>query len=553
MSDGITPTAGHLDPAARAPADGQALPLTNDGLVAFRRVGGSTRRARWWPDLAVVGTRRRPTAAAPTPSSCAAGCATRTAYGGARLRHPPRPRARPARRPGHRVVLHVDPSAPERCLGQHDVAATCPRGIVQADDSAGTITFHLTAPRSALPVRAGAAHSPSPLPPGTGPLGSRAGRCPRPVRTWSPGSRARADCGWCATRTSASGRAPPARRIPRCDHCIDCCADAAAAVRAVEQGRADLVGGIVGPAVGAAPAQSSTRSSTRFAGPAPQPRRSRGTIFYWHEHARRLRSTTSTCGVPSTTPSIATRSLAGRRAASALAQADVPDHAARTSPATDRIARIRPTPVTWPAVERSRSRLRPAPHRPITHPRHARDGAGDGSALTFIAPEHRILTLLKRLGYRVTLHGSSRRRRITTAYVADPRRQAQIGAAIWLAGLRRRLGASIGINFSCDALASGLITSRPELLGVLRPPHTTTSSAAQRLRGHRQATPPTRSGPRSTDEVVDKAAALPLLNTKTIELHLAPRPATPSTTSSGASCSISYGCTERRAQPADHV
>ena len=109
-----TPTASRrprpLDPAARLRRMGAPSRLTNDGLVAFRRVGGRAGEHagarsggvgagadRRWPHLRLPAAPR---------------AALLHGRGGARLRRPPRPGARPAREREHRIVLHGDPRRP---------------------------------------------------------------------------------------------------------------------------------------------------------------------------------------------------------------------------------------------------------------------------------------------------------------------------------------------------------------------------------------------------------------------------------------------------------
>jgi YVTN family beta-propeller protein len=236
LLDGIRPTAVLLDPAYGYDGWG-SLPLTNDGLVAFRRVGGRE-ASTLVPDLAV---------SVPAPTDGGRTYAFQLRRGlhystGATVH------ASDIRRGLERVLrlnretatFYTSIRGARRCLGRR---APCDLSSgVQVDDAAGTITFRLTGPDpdflyklaepNAVAVAPGVAIVPRAPVPATGPY-MVAGLSPRgPLRlVRNPRFR------------PVDGRPdgyPDAITI-------DCCADPQRAFRAVEQGRADLIGGNPGP------------------------------------------------------------------------------------------------------------------------------------------------------------------------------------------------------------------------------------------------------------------------------------------------------------------
>lgn len=131
-----------------------------------------------------------------------------------------------------------------------------------------------------------------------------------------------------------------------------------------------------------------------------------------------------------------------------------------------------------------------------------------------LGPHSRFLArLLRQLGYDVSLRLVSDRR--IGGIVADPRRHAQLGPQRWTADFAAASN-FLGVTFSCDALVSGdhvgLNWSR-----FCDTRMRTLTRRAQRL-------PATEQGGANAlwgaidREVVDKAAAVPLLNPKAIEL-----------------------------------
>jgi YVTN family beta-propeller protein len=229
--DGVRPTAQHLDPAHGYDGWG-TLPLTNDGLVAFRRVGGR-QSSTIVPDLAM---------SVPTPTD---GGRTYTFQlrRGLRYSTGAAVHASDVRRGLERVLrLHRGTElyytgirGARRCTVRRkpcDLSSG-----VRVDDATGTITFRLTAPdpdfryKLALPnavaVAPGVglvAHRPIPA---TGPY-MVAGLSPHAPLRLVRNPRFR----------PVDGRPdgyPDAITI-------DCCADGQRAFDAVRQGRADLVG-----------------------------------------------------------------------------------------------------------------------------------------------------------------------------------------------------------------------------------------------------------------------------------------------------------------------
>ncbi|MEO8687568.1 MAG: ABC transporter substrate-binding protein [Solirubrobacteraceae bacterium] len=227
----LRPTAAALDPAADYEG-WEALSLTNDGLVAFRRVGGE-QSSTLAPDLAV-------SVAAPTDGGRTYAFQLRR---GRRYSTGAAVKASDVRRGLERVLrlnralaaYYTGIRGARRCLGRR---APCDLSSgIRIDDAAGTITFRLTAAdpdfldKLALPSAVAVA-------PGVE-LPAR-----RPVPATGP---------YMVAGLSAHG---PLRlvRNPRFQPVdgrpdgypdaitIDCCADGQLAFDAVEQGRADLVG-----------------------------------------------------------------------------------------------------------------------------------------------------------------------------------------------------------------------------------------------------------------------------------------------------------------------
>ena len=347
------PTPGYTDELAS---------LTNDGLVAFRRVGGR-RRARWCP-ISPCRCRRRPTVAAPTPSSCARASAIRrappctpptSAAAGARRRgrdaglapfYAAIGGARPASGGGGVRPLPRDPGRRRR---RHD---------------------HLPADRSrrGLPRQAGAAHRRRRAP-GVG-ISQRA-RCPATGPYMVAGLQAPGRCGSCATRASTCGRKRgEARRLRRRDHHPARRSSRTRGLRAVERGTGGLRvrGGakrrgqkndeeLLHPLRGSDPQQPAARDSSR-------PSSTRGP----------RRSTTSTRGGPSTT-----RSTAAPRPASRLAPARAAPTCQILPPELPRIPALLPLHRRLRAgagLEAPDLGAGPAPDRPLEHTRHARKGVG---------------------------------------------------------------------------------------------------------------------------------------------------------------------------------
>ena len=169
---------------ARLRRHGATLALTNDGLVAFRRVGGR-QASTLVPDLA-ASVPRRPTGAAPTPSSCAAGSLL---HGRGRAMPPTSAAGSSAScaqtgRPRRSTRRSVAPGAAWGAEAPCDLSAG-----IEVDDAAGTITFRLTRPGPGLPLQAGAAQRRRGAP-GVGSVPRGAGARHRPVHG-RPGSSAR--------------------------------------------------------------------------------------------------------------------------------------------------------------------------------------------------------------------------------------------------------------------------------------------------------------------------------------------------------------------------
>ncbi len=200
-ADGVRPTAALLDPANGYDGWG-SLTLTNDGLVAFRRVGGR-QSSTLVPDLAV-------SVPAPTDGGRTYAFQLRR---GLRYSTGAAVHASDVRRGLERVlrlnrdtafVLHGDPWR-TALRG----AAGALRPVLRRPGRRRRRHDHLPADRSrpGLPVQAGAAQRRRGC--------ARRGRRRAPAgarnraRTWSPGSAPERRCGWFATRTSAPSTAGP--------------------------------------------------------------------------------------------------------------------------------------------------------------------------------------------------------------------------------------------------------------------------------------------------------------------------------------------------------
>ena len=232
-ADGVRLPARLLDPAARLRRMVRPCPLTNDGLVAFRRVGGR-RGDTLVPDLAT---------SLPAPTDGGRTYAFRLRRGlrystGAAVRASDIRRGleRVLRKAvGHRGVLHRDPRRRRRA--QRARGCDLSAGI-EVDDAAGTITFRLDrgpTPTSSTSWRCPRRRGPS----GRQPAARRGPPGHRPVH----GRRARP--AW-AVRLVRNPRFRPVDGRPDGypdEITIDCCADPREPIRAVQQGRADLVGG----------------------------------------------------------------------------------------------------------------------------------------------------------------------------------------------------------------------------------------------------------------------------------------------------------------------
>jgi ABC-type transport system substrate-binding protein/DNA-binding beta-propeller fold protein YncE len=165
-------TVGHFFPGSYITFPYKILSLTNDGLTAFRRTGGSDGN-RVVPDLAL---------SPPQISNSGLTYAFQMRRGIRYSDGEPvlpadirRGLARVLRARGPAAFLYTGIVGAARCT-RHPAACDLSRGIV-VDDAAGTITFHLAAPdatfvdKLALPAAfAMSAHSdPARLPPATGP------------------------------------------------------------------------------------------------------------------------------------------------------------------------------------------------------------------------------------------------------------------------------------------------------------------------------------------------------------------------------------------------
>ena len=383
----------------------------------------------------------------------------------------------------------------ERCLGR---TTSCDLSSgVQVNDAAGTITFHLRGPdpdflyKLALPNAVAVA-------PGV-PLVAR-----RPVPATGPYMVA----GLSAHEPLRLVRNPRFRPVDgRPDGypdviTIDCCADPQRALRAVEQGRADLVGGIPGPTIELA--GQSDALATRFAGQLHATPIA-GTIFAFMntrtppfddiDVRRALNYAVDRNAV--------VQVQGGERAAQATCQflpANFPGH--RTyCPYTAHAGGGRP----WSAPDLATARRLIA--RSHTQGMRVTVLAG---AHSFIGPGHLIVTLLRRLGYRATLHVLPAKVDYFR-YIADSRHRAQIGGAGWLpdypaASSMMQLvrckefvpASPVQVNYSefCDRRTDDLIRRASEV-----PADDAAADALWAAADRR---------------VTDQAAVLPLVNAKSI-------------------------------------
>ncbi len=306
-----------------------------------------------------------------------------------------------------------------RCLEQHKRRVPCDLSSgIQVDDATGTITFRLTAPdadfldKLALPNAVAVA-------PGVG-IVARA-----PVPATGPYMVA----GLGAHEPLRLVRNPRFRPVDgRPDGypdaiTIDCCADPQRALRAVEQGRADLVGGVPGPTIELAGQAGAL--ATRFAG---QLRATpiRGTIFaFLNIHTPPFDDVNVRRALNYAVDRRAVVAVqGGERAAQVTCQFLPPNFQGHRTycPYTARAGGNRP----WSAPDLARARRLIA----RSHTRGMRVTVVAGSQV-FLGLGHLIVTLLHRLGYRATL-------RVLPdsvdyfSYIADSRHRAQIGGAAWL-------------------------------------------------------------------------------------------------------------------------
>ena len=234
-ADGVRLTAQKLDPENAydaALSAWQALTLTNDGLVAFRRVGGRE-ESTIVPDLAV---------SVPAPTDGGRTYAFRLRPGlrystGAAVRASDIRRGleRVLRRDGAIAFYYSAIRGARRCMARR---APCDLSSgVRVDDAAGTITFRLTAPdpdfvdKLALPTAVAVAR-------GVGRVAHRPIPATGPYMIASVTSRG-------PLRLVRNPRFRPVDGRPDGYPdaiTIDCCADGQHAFDAVRQGRADLVG-----------------------------------------------------------------------------------------------------------------------------------------------------------------------------------------------------------------------------------------------------------------------------------------------------------------------
>jgi YVTN family beta-propeller protein len=485
-------------PAAYGLAASRILNITNDGLTAFRHAGG-LEGTKLVPDLAV---------ALPDATDGGRTYAFKLRSG---VRYSNGALVRPSdiRHGLERALRAGSPGA--GFYGSIVGVAACirkPSGCdlsrgIAVDDRTGTITFHLTAPDSqflyelaldfavAVPAGIGPPDSGRDVP-ATGPYVIASERSPGELRlvrnphfrVWS--SAAKPD-GYPDVIVRQSGGA------------------LSDAVRAVEQGRAEYVN--VGSAVSELPPRELDLLFTRYASQVHTSSES-ATVYYWlntheppfdHLDVRR-----------------ALNYAVDRRAALAL------EGGARFAQPTCQIM-----PPNFPGYRPYCPYTADAgPGRPWTRPDVARArrlvarSHTRGMHITVwgrserFKPHSRFLVrLLNQLGYRASLRLVSDKQ--IGGIAADPQRHPQTGPQIWTADFAAASN-FLGLTFSCDALISGdhvgLNWSRfcdRRTRSLMR--------RAQRLPATEQAAANTLWA--AVDrEVVDRAAAIPLLNPKAIEL-----------------------------------
>ena len=485
-------------PAAYGSVANRVLGITNDGLTAFRRAGG-LEGAKVVPDLAV---------ALPDATEGGRTYAFRLRRG---VRYSNGELVRPSdiRRGLERVMHAASPGSGfysgivggSECL-RHPTDCDLSRGVV-ADDDAGTIAFHLTAPDPDFLHKLALDFAVA-VPAGTGPPGSR-----RTLPATGP-------------YVIAEGRSRGELRLVRNPHFRVWSAAAkpdgypdvivhttngsvAPALRAVEAGSEDYVS--VGGAVPDLSKRELDELFTRYASQVHTSSRPT-TVYFW----------LNTREPPFDNPDVrrALNYAVDRRAALAF------EGGARFASPTCQIL-----PPSFPGYRPYCPYTAGAgPDRPWTAPdlRRARrliahSGTRGmhvtvfGTSPGFTAHSRFLARLLRQLGYRTSLRLVSERR--IGGLATDPRRHPQTGPQIWTADYAAAAD-YVGLLFSCDALVSGdhvglnwsrFCNRRSRRL----------MSRAQQLPATEQAAADALWG--AVDrEVVDRAAAIPLFNPKSIEV-----------------------------------
>ena len=399
---------------------------------------------------------------------------------------------------GHRRVLHRDPWRPA-LPADGARAATCPPAS-EVDDAAGTITFRLTAAdpdflyKLALPNAVAVA-------PGVRRRPAR-GRCPPPARTWSPGSARAGRCGSCATRASDPSTAGPTAMPTR--------SRSTAARRG--NGRSTRS------------SRDARISSARTSACTPELRRRVDAIAT--RYAGQLHSTpsagTNFAFLNTHTPPFdnldARRAVnyavdrsafvavyGGERYAQATCQF-LPRELPRPPP----LLPVHGARRRRPAVERPRPRARPAPDRPLAHPRDARHrGRADRSLPSSPgAPAHERCSTGWATGPRCACCP-------TDAYFAaiqDSRHRVQIGIYGWVPDYPA--ASSMLQPLRCDAFvpaSPGLNNNLSEFCD--RRADRLAQRASQLPAGDARADALWAAADK---RITDQAAALPLLNPKSI-------------------------------------